>query len=125
MNDLRSSVRATIALIRAEKAWLEKTEASLVAILGTPSLREQRTPRQANGKRRRAPKGALDNAILTALSSGPMSNAELREHIKKSGYIYSLAPEIVRQACHKLKKEKPPKIKATGEGQGMKYSLAK
>lgn len=118
------SIHETLKRVRAEIARLQAMEANLSqfergeAVMPAPTRSEP-------AKRRKAPTGALANAILDALKSGPMTNAQLREHIKASGYIYSLEPEVVRQACHKLKKEKPAKIKATGEGQGMKYALAK
>lgn len=121
------SIHETLKRVRAEIARLQAMESNLAQFEkgegDAPPVVE--TPRQEPKKRRRAPTGALPNAILDALKSGPKTNAQLREHIKASGYIYSLEPEVVRQACHKLKKERPAKIKATGEGQGMKYALAK
>jgi hypothetical protein len=124
---IAQSIAETVKQAKAQLASTRKDEARLVAMIAAlEGFEGGPTPAvHTKAKRLRAPKGALDNAILDSLKSGAKTNGELREHIKSGGYRYALTPELVRQRCQALKLAKPPQIKATGEGQGMKYALAK
>lgn len=117
-NEIASSIKDTRHKIGAEIKRLQKMLDALGSLEGEAV---ERAPRIT--KRLKAPTGALANAILVDLASGPKTNAELRESLKAGGYRFALTPEGVRQQCFALKKSK--KIKADGEGQGMKYHLAK
>lgn len=127
-NTIVESIRKTVVQAKAQLAASQSEVARLTAMIAAlegfdKGVAAMPAPRLT--KRLRAPKGTLDNAILDSLKSGAKTNKELRDHIKSGGYRYSLTPELVRQRCQAMKLAKPPQIKASGEGQAMKYTLNK
>jgi len=127
--DLKTSLRSSLSLVRAEIAALQSKETALLSMLDESPAPEQKRPAKAaktpKAKRLKAPTGTLALAILEDLKGGAAkTNSALRASIKSSGYKYALNAEGIRQVCVKLRDDTPPKIKAEGEGANTVYSLA-
>lgn len=85
-------------------------------------------PRPSNGLEsqgiapQRAPKGELPRVILALLkSTGPLTNAQIRDRLKQGGYQWALTPLHVSKTLTKLHKGK--RVKAEGSQNSRTYRL--
>jgi hypothetical protein len=109
-------------LVKQIEAEIEQRELELAAlraalkVFTAPAVPSPST----NGEkptedRQRAPKGALEEAMVKAIAAKPgLSNGELRTRLKKDGYAWSLTPLHVGKRLSALVSEKRLTVQLDG-----------
>lgn len=88
-DDTRQMMQETLVKIKDDIARLEAVKGSIQAALASMPVAHQTKPQRGP----RAPKGALEEAIRSALKGkGGFVNREIRARLVKAGYEFSLDP---------------------------------
>jgi hypothetical protein len=140
LNDLYAATLHRLSQIEEEKATLLIKKTTLEELgAGKPTQLLKPSPpskasqkalpaspakaKKKGRKRQRAPFGTLKNALLEAIGDGALTNAEVRNKLKSSGYSYPMGQMHVRKNLKKLAKD--GSLKTTMDGTALRYSLPK
>jgi hypothetical protein len=120
---IKGRLHALEAMRKARTLFLNgdantKVGALVAAVTGLPpptGVYDALMKRQAAEAKERAPKGALEEAMLKAIAAKPgLTNGEVRAALKKSGYKYALGSLYVGKRLVRLVEAKRLTVKLDG-----------